>query len=96
MELYVRKCQNTFIEEKEYSTVWHYRNAIYEQAKFLVQELYATLNNYACTKNLRVFMGNKIAEIKNSGNQLFILALSRQNICLLKIGCSQKTKNRNP
>jgi trehalose 6-phosphate synthase/phosphatase len=67
MELYVRKCQYTFIEEKEYSTVWHYRNANYEQVKFPVQELYATLNNYACTKNLQVFMGNKIVEIKNSG-----------------------------
>jgi trehalose-phosphatase len=67
MELYVRNCPNTFIEEKEYSTVWHYRNAIYEQAKSLVRELYTALNNYACTQNLQVFMGNKIIEVKIRG-----------------------------
>ena len=27
MELYVKRCTNTFIEEKEFSVVWHFRNA---------------------------------------------------------------------
>lgn len=67
IELHVRNCQNSFIEEKEYSIVWHYRNATHEQARVQAQELYTALNTYANNKKLQVFMGNKIVEIKYSG-----------------------------
>lgn len=67
MEKYVRRCAHTFIEEKEFSMVWHYRNANSEQGKLRASELMAELNDYAFSRHLQVLMGNKIVEIRNSG-----------------------------
>lgn len=67
MQLFVQKCNKTFIEEKEYSLVWHFRNANSEQIKYLVEELYAALCSYASNKNLQAFLGNKILELKPGG-----------------------------
>ena len=39
MEMYVRRCAGSFIEEKEFSMVWHYRNANIEQGKLRAFEL---------------------------------------------------------
>jgi trehalose 6-phosphate synthase/phosphatase len=67
MQLFVQNCKNTFIEEKEYSLVWHFRNANSEQIKYQAEELYDALNGYARNRDLKAFMGNKIIEIKHSG-----------------------------
>ncbi|MBD0377479.1 MAG: trehalose-phosphatase, partial [Flavisolibacter sp.] len=67
MGVYVRRCAHTFIEEKEFSMVWHFRNANPEQAKLRASELMAELNDYAFNRHLQVLMGNKIVEIRNSG-----------------------------
>lgn len=67
MEMYVRRCPNTFIEEKEFSTVWHYRNADAEQGKLKAQELMSELNGNINRRHLQVTMGNKIVEVRNRG-----------------------------
>lgn len=67
MEIYVRRCANTFIEEKEYSMVWHYRNANIEQGKLRALELSSELNEYIHNRHLQVLMGNKIVEVRQSG-----------------------------
>ena len=67
MEMYVRRCPNSFIEEKDFSIVWHYRNCNHEQGKLrsleLLGELYEGLHN----RHLQVLHGNKIIEVRNSG-----------------------------
>jgi len=67
MQTYVRRCAHTFIEEKEFSVVWHYRNASIQQGKLRSAELLAELNDYAFKRHLQVSMGNKIIEVKADG-----------------------------
>nr|WP_242696420.1 trehalose-phosphatase [Longitalea luteola] len=67
MQLFVLTTEFTFIEEKEYSMVWHYRQATSEQVKQQAEKLYEHLSHFALTKNLQVFRGNKIVEIKHKG-----------------------------
>ena len=67
MEMYERRCANTFVEEKEFSMVWHYRNANMEQGKLRSVELVSELNEYIHNRHLQVLMGNKIVEVRQSG-----------------------------
>ncbi len=67
MEMYVRRCANTFVEEKEFSMVWHYRNAITEQGKLRAYELMNDLNDYIHNRHLQVQIGNKIVEVRQGG-----------------------------
>lgn len=67
MQSYVRRCANSFIEEKNFSIVWHYRNASLEQGKLRAAELLGELNDYAYKRHLQVSMGNKIVEVKVIG-----------------------------
>ncbi len=67
MEIYVRRCANTLIEEKEFSIVWHYRNANEEEGKLRAHELVNDLNDYIPNRHLEVQMGNKIVEVRQSG-----------------------------
>lgn len=67
MSMYVRRCPDTFIEEKEFSTVWHYRNADAEQGKLKAKELMCELNDNINKRHLQVTMGNKIVEVRNRG-----------------------------
>lgn len=67
MEMYVRRCANSFIEEKDFSIVWHYRNCNHEQGKLRSQELSGELHEYLHNRHLQVLHGNKIVEVRNSG-----------------------------
>jgi trehalose 6-phosphate synthase/phosphatase len=67
MDIYVRRCANTFVEEKEFSMVWHYRNASIVQGKLRAFELVRELNDYIHNRHLQVMMGNKNVEVKHSG-----------------------------
>ncbi len=67
MEMYVRRCPNSMIEEKDFSMVWHYRNANVEQGKLRSLQLMSELNEYIHNRHLQVIMGNKIVEVRQSG-----------------------------
>lgn len=67
MTMYVRRCPNSFVEEKEFSTVWHYRNADPDQGKLKAKELMCELNENINKRHLQVTMGNKIVEVRNRG-----------------------------
>ena len=67
MEVYVRRCAHSFIEEKNYSMVWHYRNADPEQAKLRSMEMISELNEYTGSLDLQILMGNKVVEVRNYG-----------------------------
>ncbi|MCC5816693.1 MAG: bifunctional alpha,alpha-trehalose-phosphate synthase (UDP-forming)/trehalose-phosphatase [Leptospira sp.] len=57
----------SFIEEKNFSLVWHYRNADPELAEVRVKELTDDLVNYTANMDVSVLQGNKVIEIKNTG-----------------------------
>lgn len=67
LELFADRTPGTFIEEKNYSLVWHYRNTDQElgiqRAIELKDELMSLLSNF----NLEIMEGNKVIEVKNSG-----------------------------
>jgi trehalose 6-phosphate synthase/phosphatase len=67
MDKYVKRCAKTFVEEKEYSLVWHYRNADPDQGKIRAAELASELSAYTNNLNIQVCSGNKIMEVRIKG-----------------------------
>jgi trehalose 6-phosphate synthase/phosphatase len=67
MNKYVQECAHSFIEEKEYSVVWHYRNAEAIQGNMLAEKLYQEFKDRFRHENLEVFAGKKIVEVKLKG-----------------------------
>jgi trehalose 6-phosphate synthase/phosphatase len=67
MEQYVKRCANTFIEEKEFCISWHYRDANPEQAKLRARELFNEIHEYSGQLGVQLLMGNKIVEVKVNG-----------------------------
>jgi trehalose 6-phosphate synthase/phosphatase len=56
-----------FVEEKEFSIVWHYRNADPELGALRAQELLDDLVNFVATREIQILQGDKIVEVRNSG-----------------------------
>ncbi len=59
-------CPNSFVEEKEFSLTWHYRNAQAELGHENSRELIRVLKDMADPNNLRIIDGHKIVEIMNN------------------------------
>lgn len=67
MEEYVVRTPGSFIEEKNYSLVWHYRKAELDQSELRVNELRSALSSIISNHNLEIMEGNKVIEVKNGG-----------------------------
>ena len=67
MEVYVDRLPRSFVEEKEFSVVFHYRNADPEQANLRVAELVDELLGFTGTLDISLILGNKIVEVKPAG-----------------------------
>ena len=67
LEFYVDRTPGTFIEEKNYSLVWHHRKADPELGNLRAIELKDELTSLIANYNLEILEGNKVIEIKNSG-----------------------------
>jgi trehalose 6-phosphate synthase/phosphatase len=65
METYVDRTPGTFIEEKSYSLVWHYRNAQKGLGELRANELMNNLKYLAGDKGLQFLPGDKVLEVKN-------------------------------
>jgi trehalose 6-phosphate synthase/phosphatase len=65
METYVSRTAGSFIEEKDYSLVWHYRRVQAGLGEQRARDLIHHLSYLASNINLQVMEGNKIVEIKN-------------------------------
>jgi trehalose 6-phosphate synthase/phosphatase len=64
MELYIDRTPGSFIEEKEYSLVWHYRKVETGLGELRARELVNHLNFLATNSNLQVLNGQMAVEIK--------------------------------
>lgn len=67
LERYVDRTPGSFIEEKEFSLVWHYRKSDVELGSVRASELKNNLWHFTANLNLDIMEGSKVLEIKNSG-----------------------------
>ncbi len=67
LELYMDRTPGSFIEEKDFSLVWHYRKADPELASVRSRELKDDILHLTANLNLGVLEGSKVIEIKNTG-----------------------------
>lgn len=90
LERYVDRTPRTFIEEKNYSLVWHYRNADSELGELRARELKNELREMIANHNLEIMEGNKVIEVKtggiNKGTAANIFLTNRQPDFIMAIG----------
>jgi trehalose 6-phosphate synthase/phosphatase len=67
LEFYVDRTPGSFIEEKNYSLVWHYRKCDPELGLNRAIELKDELTSLITNLNLEILEGSKVIEIKNHG-----------------------------
>ena len=67
LESYMDRTPGSFIEEKEFSLVWHYRRADPELASVRARELRDALFHLTANLDIGVLEGSKVVEIKNLG-----------------------------
>jgi trehalose 6-phosphate synthase/phosphatase len=64
LEHFVDRTPGSFVEEKKYALVWHYRMADPEFGEWLSNELVAMLEAMLAETELRAFRGEKIVEVR--------------------------------
>jgi trehalose 6-phosphate synthase/phosphatase len=82
LEVYRDRVPDSFIEEKEFSMAWHYRNVKTEEGELQAKELMALLTSISANIDIGVLHGNKVIEIKNVGinkGRAALRFLSKQN-----------------
>jgi trehalose 6-phosphate synthase/phosphatase len=67
MNKYLPKCPHSFIEKKDFSLAWHYRNSDLIQGGVRAKELYQELLDNTLKLSLDVLDGNKVIEVRNKG-----------------------------
>ncbi|OIP26258.1 MAG: bifunctional alpha,alpha-trehalose-phosphate synthase (UDP-forming)/trehalose-phosphatase [Dehalococcoidia bacterium CG2_30_46_19] len=67
LEIHADRLPGSFVEEKEFSLVFHYRKADPELASIRTKELTGYLINFTANIDVQVLQGSKIVEIRNSG-----------------------------
>src|SRR6266851_541195 len=64
LEHFVDRTPGSFVEEKKYALVWHYRMAEPEFGEWLANELVSMLEAMLAETELRAFRGEKIIEVR--------------------------------
>ena len=64
LEHFVDRTPGSFVEEKKYALVWHYRMAEPEFGEWLANELVSMLEAMLAETELRAFRGEKVVEVK--------------------------------
>ena len=65
LQTYVDRTPGSFIEEKTYSLVWHYRKAERGLGELRANDLMTNLRFITADKGLQLLPGNKVVEVKN-------------------------------
>ncbi|TKC01187.1 bifunctional alpha,alpha-trehalose-phosphate synthase (UDP-forming)/trehalose-phosphatase [Pedobacter cryotolerans] len=65
LETYTNRTPGSFIEEKSYSLVWHYRKVEEGLGELRANEITSHLKMLAADKGLQLMPGNKVIEFKN-------------------------------
>jgi len=75
LEMYADRLPGAFVEEKEFSIVWHYRGADPELAALRAKELMDDLVNFTANINVQVLQGSKVVEVRCAGVNKGIAAM---------------------
>ncbi len=67
LEIYSDRVPGSFVERKEFSVAWHYRNADPEQASMSAKELLDDLVHLTANIDVQVIPGNRVIEVRNAG-----------------------------
>lgn len=67
LELFVERIPGSFVEEKSFSLVWHYRRAESESASVAAREVLDTISNLVTNLPIHVLPGNKTVEVRSLG-----------------------------
>jgi trehalose 6-phosphate synthase/phosphatase len=67
MELFAKRCPGSFIEEKNHTLAWHYRNVLPELGFIRSRELLDSLFHLIRNAHLQVIDGNKVIEVRIAG-----------------------------
>lgn len=76
IDFFVDRTPGSFIEEKNYSLVWHYRKSDPELGAMRALELKDELIDLVANHNLEIMEGSKVIEIKSSGTNKGIAAMT--------------------
>lgn len=76
LETYTDRTAGTFIEEKAFSLVWHFRSAETGLGELRASELFTNLQYLIQDKRLQLLRGNKVIEVKSIEINKGIAALS--------------------
>jgi trehalose 6-phosphate synthase/phosphatase len=81
LKLITEECPKSFVEEKNFSLTWHYRNADPDLGYKCSRELISLVKKIINSYNLRILDGKKVVEIlsDNSGKGKAVKKLSAQN-----------------
>lgn len=66
IENFVDRTPGSFLEEKEFSLVWHYRQVAPGLSEMRTNELNNVLTGLLANSNIAVMPGNKVLEVKNA------------------------------
>ena len=64
---YKNRLPGSFIEEKEYSVAWHFRNSDSVFSGVRIKEFMYDIVQFTARNEIEVLMGNKVVEIKCAG-----------------------------
>jgi trehalose 6-phosphate synthase/phosphatase len=67
LEIYADRVPGSFVEEKEFSLVWHYRRADPELSSLRAKELIDDLVNFTANIDIQILQGSKVVEVRNTG-----------------------------
>jgi trehalose 6-phosphate synthase/phosphatase len=67
LEIYADRLPGAFVEEKDFSIVWHYRGADPELAYLRAKELVDDLVNFTANIDVQILQGSKVVEVRCSG-----------------------------
>ncbi len=67
MKVYIKHLPHSFVEEKEFSVVFHYRNTDLELASLKIAELINDLLPITKDRQLNLVLGDKVVEVRPSG-----------------------------
>jgi trehalose 6-phosphate synthase/phosphatase len=75
LEMYADRLPGSFVEEKEFALVWHYRRSDPESASLKAKELVDDLVNFTANIDVQVLQGSKVVEVRCAGVNKGIAAL---------------------
>jgi len=90
LETYAKHLPGAFVEEKEFSIVWHYRAAEPELGALRAKELVDDLVHFTANIDIQVLQGSKVVEVRcggvNKGNSGLLFLSRKKYDFILAIG----------